>query len=86
MLALVSSVSCELPSLAGRDRRVTTRHRQGLGRERNTEVPLALVEQQKPRTRIRWKIRNNKFIKENVVYMFVRVEMVGTNHDKVLTQ
>ena len=64
MLALLSSVSCELPSLAGRDRRVTTRHRLGLGRERNTEVPLALVEQQKPRTRIRWKIRNNKFIKE----------------------
>ena len=73
MLALVSSVSCELPSLAGRDRRVTTRHRQGLGRERNTEVALALVDQDKSRTRIRWKIRNNKFIKEketqNVIFL-----------------
>ena len=74
VLALVSSVSCELPGQAGRDRRVTTRHRLGLGGEGKTEeVAAAVLGQAKPRTRFRWKIRNNKFIKEketeNVIFL-----------------
>merc|ERR1712106_860092 len=71
LLVLVSSVSCELHSLAGRDRRVTTRHRPGVETETVT-VTERLEPRTRPRTRIRWRTRSQKSIKDeatpNVIF------------------